>query len=97
MRYYKILKNDILFAIGTGCGGTEITEAEYNALLFEIWEKADLVNQLYKGEITVDVVPAEWRDEIQQRVDERLIDIDDDPELTAEEALNVIVGGGTDA
>lgn len=97
MRYYKILKNDILFAIGTGYGGTEITEAEYNALLSEIREKAALVNQLYNGEITIDVVPAEWREEIQRRVDERLTEIDDDPDLTAEEALDIILGGGANA
>ena len=33
MRYYKRVYNDIVIAIGTGYGGTEITEAEYNALL----------------------------------------------------------------
>lgn len=72
MRYYKILKNGSLFAIGTGFGGTEITESEYNALLSEIREKAALVDKLYSGEITHDDVPAEWREEIQRRVDERI-------------------------
>lgn len=77
--------------------GMEITEEEYNALLTEIREKAALANQLYKGEITIDAVPAEWREEIQQRVDERLAEIDDDPDLSAEEALDIILGGGTNA
>ena len=72
MRYYKILKNDILFAIGTGCGGTEITEVEYNRLLSEIREKFALVNRLCNGEITIDDIPAEWQVEIQRRVDERI-------------------------
>lgn len=59
--------------IGTGGnGGVEITEAEYNALLSEIREKAALVNKLYSGEITIDDVPAEWQEEIQRRVDERI-------------------------
>ena len=93
MRYYKILKNDILFSIGTGYGGTEITEAEYNALLPEIREKAALVNRLCNGEITIDDVPTNWQEEMQRRVDERLTEIDDDPDLTAEEALDIILGG----
>lgn len=73
MRYYAQY-NDTgkLVAIGTGNGGTEITEAEYNTLLSEIREKAALVNQLYSGEITIDDVPTDWQDEIQRRVDERI-------------------------
>ena len=72
MRYYAQYNDSgKLLAIGTGPGGTEITEAEYNRLLAEIREKADLVNKLYNGEITLDDVPAEWRDEIQRRVTER--------------------------
>ena len=73
MRYYaQYNANGKLIAIGTGSGGTEITEVEYNALLSEIREKADLVDKLYSGEITLDDVPAEWREEIQRRVDERI-------------------------
>ena len=72
MRYYaQYNDNGKLIAIGTGAGGTEITEAEYNALLSEIREKAALVDKLYNGEITIDAVPVEWRDEIQRRVTER--------------------------
>ena len=60
-----------LVAIGTGPGGTEITESEYNALLAEIRAKAQLVDDVYNGVKTLDDVPAEWRDEIQRRVTER--------------------------
>lgn len=77
--------------------GVEITAEEYSAALEEIKTKTDLANQLYKGEITIDAVPAEWREEIQRRVDERLTEIDDDPELTYEEALDIILGGGANA
>lgn len=87
-----------LIAIGTGPGGVEITEAEYNALLTEIREKAALVNQLYKGEITLDDVPTEWQEEIQRRVNER-IEQDgaaDQQEISADEALNIIFGGDTE-
>ena len=72
MRYYaQYNENNTLIAIGTGSGGTEITEAEYNALLAEIREKAALVDKLYSGEITIDAVPVEWQEEIQRRVTER--------------------------
>ena len=73
MRFFK--KIDDLeghIILGIGNGGTEITEAEYNRLLTEIREKADLVDQLYNGEITIDAVPVEWQEEIQRRVDERI-------------------------
>ena len=72
MRYYKRVYDESLLAIGTGAGGTEITEAEYNALLSEIREKAALVDKLYNGEIAIDAVPTEWQKEIQRRVNERI-------------------------
>ena len=73
MRYYaQYSDSGKLLAIGTGYGGEEITEAEYNALLAEIREKAALVDKLYSGEITLDEVPADWQDEIQRRVNERI-------------------------
>lgn len=77
--------------------GVEITAEEYSAALEEIKTKTEIANQLYKGEITIDAVPAEWREEVQQRVDARLAEIDDDPDLTAEEALDIILGGGANA
>ena len=96
MRYYAQY-NDTgkLIAIGTGLGGTEITEAEYNALLSEIREKAALVEQLYNGEITIDDVPTEWQEEIQRRVNERIAaeGAAEEQDLSAEEALNIILGG----
>ena len=84
-----------LIAIGTGNGGTEITEAEYNALLAEIREKAALVEQLYNGKITIDDVPTEWQEEIQRRVDERIAaeGAAEEQDLSAEEALDIILGG----
>ena len=87
----------ILLAIGTGPGGTEITESEYNTLLSEIREKAALVNKLYSGEITIDDVPAEWREEIQRRVDERIAaeGSAEEQDISAEEALDILLGGAT--
>lgn len=95
MRYYKIIENNILLAIGTGPGGVEITESEYNRLLTEIREKAALVDSLYNGEITIEGVPAEWREEIQRRVDERIAAEGEaaEQDISAEEALDILLGG----
>ena len=98
MRYYAQYSEDNrLIAIGTGPGGTEITEAEYNALLSEIREKSALVNKLYSGEITIDAVPAEWQEEIQRRVDERIAaeGSAEEQDISAEEALDILLGGAT--
>ena len=98
MRYYAQY-NDTgkLVAIGTGYGGTEITEAEYNALLSEIREKAALVDRLYSGEITIDDVPTDWQEEIQRRVDERIAaeGSAEEQDISAEEALDILLGGAT--
>ena len=98
MRYYaQYNESGKLLAIGTGPGGTEITEAEYNALLSEIREKADLVDKLYGGEITIDAVPVDWQEEIQRRVNERVAadDSAEEQDISAEEALDILLGGAT--
>ena len=98
MRYYaQYNASGKLIAIGTGYGGVEITEAEYNALLAEIREKADLVNKLYSGEITIDDVPTDWQEEIQRRVDERIAaeGSAEEQDISAEEALDILLGGAT--
>lgn len=95
MRYYAQYSEDSkLIAIGTGPGGTEITEAEYNRLLSEIRSKARLVEQLYAGEITIDAVPAEWREEIQRRVNERIAmdEAEKDQDISGEEFLTMMEG-----
>ena len=98
MRYYvQYNENDTIVAIGTGYGGTEITEAEYNALLAEIREKAALVDKLYSGEITIDAVPVDWQEEIQRRADERIAaeGTAEEQDIPAEEALDILLGGAT--
>ena len=96
MRYF-MQRNDNgdIIAIGTGNGGTEITEEEYIAALSEIREKAAMVDKLYSGEITIDDVPADWQEEIQRRVDERIAAEGeaDQQDISAEEALDIILGG----
>lgn len=95
MRYYAQY-NDAgkLIAIGTGPGGTEITESEYNTLLSEIREKAALVDKLYSGEITIYDVPTDWQEEIQRRVDERIAAEGEaaEQEISGEEFLSMMEG-----
>ena len=70
MRYYKQLDDTgKLIAIGTGPGGVEITEAEYNTILDEVREKVVYVEKLSMGEITIDDVPEAWREDVQYEVD----------------------------
>ena len=95
MRYHaKYSESGTLIAIGTGSGGVEITEAEYNTLLAEIRAKAQLVDDVYNGVKALDDVPAEWRDEIQRRVTERQEAEQAEPEETELEdaiaALNLL-------
>lgn len=95
MRYYAQYNDSgNLLAIGTGPGGVEITEAEYNALLSEIREKASLVNKLYSGEITIAEVPTDWQEEIQRRVAERIAaeGAAEEQEISGDEFLSMIEG-----
>lgn len=93
---YYAKYNDLgkLIAIGIGTCGTKITEAEYNALLTEIREKAALVDKLYSGEITIADVPEELREEIQRRVDERIAADGEaaQQEISGDELLTMIEG-----
>ena len=75
MRYYKMTDAEgNLTAIGTGAGGTEITEAEYTALADEIAEKAVLVDALADGRISAEEVREDWREELVRRAEDRAQD-----------------------
>ena len=95
MRYYAQYNDSgKLIAIGTGPGGMEITQAEYNSLLTEIREKVALVDKLYSGEITIAEVPTDWQEEIQRRVDERItaeVDAAEQP-VSGDEFLSMLEG-----
>lgn len=93
MRYYKQLDDTgKLIAIGTGPGGVEITEVQYNTLLAEIREKAAYIDKLYVGEITIDDVPEAWREEVQREVD--ILKAADEEaaqqEISGDELMNMI-------
>lgn len=99
MKFFAVYEDRELKEVGKLYGDFvtdfEITESEYNALLSEIREKATLVDKLYSGEITIDSVPAEWKEEIQRRVDERIAadGAVEEQDISAEEALDIILGG----
>jgi hypothetical protein len=81
-----------LLSIGTGDAvGVEITESEYDWLLHEIREKAVLVNSVEAGDVLIDSVHEEWRDEIRDRVDERKARLQSTP-LDAQEIVDILVG-----
>lgn len=74
MKKHYIIRNDGKITLGCGdsLGGEEITKEEYDALLTEIRVKTVLVDKLYSGEITIEDVATEWKEEIQRRVDDRI-------------------------
>lgn len=93
MRYYAQYNSENkLLAIGTGPGGVEITKDEYDRLLTEIRAKAKMVDDLYAGEITIDDIPAEWQEEIQRRVNERIAAEGEaaQQEVSGEEFMNML-------
>ena len=77
--------------------GIEITAEEYAAEIEIIKAKAEWTRKIVCGVADIADVPEEWREEIQRRVEEQLTEINDDPELTSEEALDIILGGGANA
>lgn len=85
MRYYKIVVNGYLVAVGTGAGGIEITEHEYNDLLLLIAGKpAAPEGHAYRiteaGEYVLVEIP--------------YVEPDMNEELTVDEAYEILTGGG---
>ena len=100
MRFYKIIDSTgRLIAIGVGDDGTEITAEEYNSLLGEINAKWDYIGKLADGKITAADVPVEWRTEVQAEADAiikaREEAANQPVEISAEEALGILLGGET--
>ena len=77
--------------------GIEITAEEYAAELEIIKAKAEWTRKIVSGVADIADVPEEWREEIRRRAEEQLTEISEDPELTSEEALDIILGGGNGA
>ena len=83
MRYYKIITDGYLVAVGSGSGGAEIAEAEYNNLL-EIIHNKPIAESGYDYRLREDL---EWE------LYELPIIPTEDEEISDTEALNIITGG----
>ena len=82
MRHYRKNKGDHILFIGTGAGGEEITKEEYEAILEIIRSRPtpEPGNMyLLRTDLTWELTEAPA--------------VDDDPNITADEALNIILGG----
>ena len=86
MRYNKQTSNNYILAIGTGYGGTEITEAEYNEIMAIIQNGPTAEGKGYrlKADLT-------WEEYDLPPVPEP----SDDDEISTDEALNILLGGAT--
>lgn len=83
MRFYKSLNNGYILAIGTGGGGTEITETEYNEIKTVIQNKparTETTDYHLKQDLTWEAFEVEPVDPAEE-------------ELGAEEALEILMGG----
>lgn len=83
MRYYKMIIDGYLVAVGSGSGGTEIAEAEYNNLL-EIIRNKPIAESGHDYRLREDL---EW-----ELYELPIIPTEDD-EISDTEALNIITGG----
>lgn len=81
MRYYKMTESGYITAIGTGGGGTEITEQEYNTIM------AVIQNKPPKTETTDYHLKKDLTWEAYERIDPV-----EPEELDPEEAMNILLG-----
>lgn len=85
MRYYKDIQNGFIAAIGTGGGGVEITETEYESILAVIRNKP----------ARTDTTDYHLRQDLTWQEYER-IDPPDEDEPSAEEVVDILLGGSDD-
>lgn len=84
MRYYKQLSDNYIIAIGTGTGGTEITETEYNSILSVIQSRPTSETQGYRLRTDLTWEAYDLPPEPEPS---------DEDEISNEEALNILLGG----
>lgn len=84
MRYCKQISDNYILAIGTGYGGEEITEEEYNAIMSVIQNRPHAEGKGYR--LRTDLTWEEY--DLPPEPEPS-----DDDELTDEEALNILYGG----
>ena len=86
MRYYKNISDNYILAIGTGCGNDEISEQEYNEIMSVIRSCPNEEGKGYrlKTDLTwekYDLPPGP--------------EPSDEDEISADEALDILLGGAT--
>lgn len=86
MKYYKTIEAGYITIIGTGAGGTEITAAEYNAILAVIRNRprADGKDYRLKTDLTWEAYDLPPEPEPS-----------DADEVSDTQALNILLGGAT--
>lgn len=72
---------------------TEITVEEYAAEIEIIKAKAEWTRKVFSGIANIEDVPDEWREEIENNVANLQSSEEEDDEISAEEALAIIMGG----
>ena len=84
MRFYKQASNNYIIAVGTGAGGTEITESEYNDIMAIIQSCPAAEGKGYrlKTDLTWEAYDLPPKPEPS-----------DEDELSDAEALNILLGG----
>ena len=85
MRYYKRISNNYILAIGTGNGNDEITEQEYNEIMSVIQSCPNEEGKGYR--LCTDLTWEEY--------DIPPVVLSDDDELSADEAMYILLGGAT--
>lgn len=81
MRFYKMINDGYVTSIGTGAGGEEITETEYNEIMSAIQNKpqaTETTDYQLKTDLTWEAYEIEPIEE---------------PDIDDTEALNIILGG----
>lgn len=85
MRYYKQTSGDYILAIGTGNGNDEITEQEYNEIMSVIQSCPNEEGKGYR--LYTDLTWEEYG--------LPPVVLSDDDELSADEAMDILLGGAT--
>lgn len=86
MRYNKQTSKNYILAIGTGYGGTEITEAEYNEIMAIIQNCPTAEGKGYR--LKTDLTWEEY--DLPPEPEPS-----DDDEISNDEALEILLGGAT--
>ena len=84
MKYNKQVSNGYIYAIGTGPGGVEITEDEYNAIMDVIRNRPAAEGKGYR--LKTDLTWEEYDLPTEP-------ELSDDDEVSTDEALNILLGG----